>query len=84
MGCPLALSKGHDNYFVHKIDPFVVDSATNRVVYEGQKPLGLFNELIELYASEDDWIFYAPSGVGMYVCMCIPFKITVPKCLGYS
>lgn len=70
-GSPLALSEGQDNYFIHSMDPFVVDEATNHIVYEGQKPLGLFVKLVQLYSCEGDWIYYAPSGVGKYLLICI-------------
>ena len=69
MGCPLDLPKFHDNYFVHEMDPFITDSATNLAVYNGQKPLQLFCDLIELYSAEGDWVLYAPSGVGKYLCL---------------
>lgn len=51
-GSPLSLSESQDNYFIHEMDPFVIDNATNRVVYEGQKLLGLFVDLVKLYTCE--------------------------------
>ena len=77
MGTPVNLGKSHDNHFVHNMDPYIVDNATNHVVYKGQKPLGLFSDLIQLYSAEDEWVLYAPSGIGKY--LYLPY--TIPRAL---
>ena len=69
-GSPLCLSGCQDNYFIHAMDALVIDRATNCIVYEGQKPLGLFVKLVQLYSCEGDWTYYAPSGVGKYLLIC--------------
>ena len=57
------------SYFIYEMDQFVIDSATKKVVYEGQKPLQLLSDL-KMYSSEGEWTFYAPTGIGMQ-CVCI-------------
>jgi len=67
IGIPPSLAQPHDNYFIHCMDQYYHDSATGKAVYEGQKPLSLFEEFIELYTTPEDWVFSSPTGISMYV-----------------
>ena len=54
------------NFFTHKNDAYVTDSATGRKVCDNQKPVSFYNEMMELLSAQDDWILSAPTGIGMY------------------
>ncbi|XP_065913661.1 uncharacterized protein [Dysidea avara] len=52
------------NFFTHKNDAYVTDSATGKKVYDNQKPVSFYNEMMELLSAQDDWILSAPTGIG--------------------
>lgn len=65
VGAPPALPKEHNNYFIHPMDQWYCDSATSKPVCEGQKPITLIKELLDLYTTPKDWVFSSPSEIGM-------------------
>ena len=65
VGTPPALPREHSNYFLHPMDQWYYDSATSKPVCEGQKPIALITELVELYTTPKDWVFSSPSEIGM-------------------
>ena len=75
VGALTALPTDHDNYFVQPMDQLYCDSATGKAVCEGQKPVALMTELINLYTTPRDWVFSSPSEIGMYIpmqaCICL-------------
>ena len=66
IGNPSPLSRKHSNCFVANADSFVMDNATKEKIFPGQKPLSLFEELIEIFSKPSDWILNGPTGIGMY------------------
>lgn len=72
VGQPVPLSEKHANLFLHKLDTSFVDNATKKSVYLGQKPISLLKEVVGLYTSPGDWVFYGPTGISkciFAVCM---------------
>lgn len=60
------LNNTHANYFAAKADKMIIDKATSHILYEFQKPVCLYKELIELFSMPGDWVFSGPTGIGMY------------------
>ena len=83
VGAPPVLRQEHSNFFMHPMDQWYCDSATGKPVYEGQKPVSLIKELMELYTTPKDWIFSSPTDIGMYtyICMYIICKSAQMDCL---
>ena len=67
VGNPGKLSKKHTNHFFAEADKNIVDTATNTILYDFQKPLCLYKELVELFSKPGDWIFSGPTGIGMKI-----------------
>ena len=69
VGVSQVLLEHHSNFFVHCLD----DGVRGDPICEGQKPVELIKELMELYSTPNDWIFSSPMDIGMYICayMCI-------------
>ena len=64
MGQLVPLSEKHHNFFVHDLETPVLDNATKKPLYLGQKPIKLLNDIISLYACKGDWVFSGPSEIG--------------------
>lgn len=59
---------------MHKLDTSIIDSATKKSIYLGQKPVPLLREVVGLYTSPGDWVFHGPTGIGKCVflyALCI-------------
>ena len=54
IGVHPVLPQHHANFFVHTVDHFYCDSVTRKPIHEGQKPVGLVKELMELYTTPND------------------------------
>ena len=67
IGSPASLQAKKLNFFTHEIDTFVTDPATGKKLYDHQKPVSFYNELMDLLSTKDDWILSAPTGIGMFV-----------------
>jgi len=66
IGSPLYHQGSKQFFFTHKNDTNVTDSATGKKLYEHQKPISFYNEMMGLFSTKDDWILSAPTGIGMY------------------
>ena len=49
MGQLVPLSERHNNLFIHDLETPVLDNATKKPLYPGQKPINLLNDIISLY-----------------------------------
>jgi len=65
-GDPGKLHKRKCNFFTADADKLNLDSATQNVLYNKQKPLSLYKELVDLFTKPGDWMFSGPTGIGMY------------------
>ena len=64
-GTPPPLPAEHDNFFSNQMDQPYHDTATGKIVFQHQKLVGLFEELLNLYNTYCDWTLLLPTEIGM-------------------